>query len=357
MRVIIKRELINYLKNPLYWVGLILVTFGIFKALEGYLGIHYITSEREMETINAMPLAEGDIMEGYIPVVSDKQRREIWNNYLVDFFQSVYEMKKEDAQAIIDETKDMSLEGMTDYLEKNQYAFVGMMREYEYVTRYYKGTREEINGYLESRLQEKSFSWYFSRKFADFAGLFMGFYAAILLSVLYLQDTRKNTYELLHTKPVSALQYVAGKAAGGFCVCLIALMLLNLVFYGLCLFCTRGNGFEIHLYDFLAATGMYIVPNMLMIVCVYGATALLFKNPLPAVPALFLYILYSNMGSINAEGIYGYWGRPLSIMVRFPGNFFEVAPPPLVMLNQIFLVLASAVLLVVSVQIWKKKRL
>ena len=38
---------------------------------------------------------------------------------------------------------------------------------------------------------------------------------------------------------------------------------------------------------FFAAATVYILPNLLMIACVYTAAALVFKNPLPAVPVLF----------------------------------------------------------------------
>ena len=40
---------------------------------------------------------------------------------------------------------------------------------------------------------------------------------------------------------------------------------------------------------------IYIIPNLLMICCVYTITAVIFKNPLPAAPILFLHIIYSNM--------------------------------------------------------------
>ena len=83
---------------------------------------------------------------------------------------------------------------------------------------------------LQGKLKNKTFSYYFSRKFADFAGLFMGFFATVLLSMLFMQDTRRNTYELLHTKPVSAGKYLSGKVGGGFAVCLIILAALNLIF-------------------------------------------------------------------------------------------------------------------------------
>lgn len=111
------------------------------------------------------------------------------------------------------------------------------------------------------------------------------------------------------------------------------------------------------LFDFLAATCLYILPNMMMIVCVYGLVSLLFKNPLPAVPMLILYMVYSNMGSRNAEGVYGYYGRPLAIMVRFPGNFFDTAAPPLALWNQSFLLLAAWCIILLSIQLWKRRRM
>lgn len=185
----------------------------------------------------------------------------------------------------------------------------------------------------------------------------MGFFAVVMLSGLFMQDTRKNTYELLHTKPMSAGKYLAGKIAGGFSVCLLALFILNLIFWILCYVKTKSSGFEVHLSDFLIATCLYILPNMLMIVSIYGLISLLFKSPLPAAPLLVLYMVYSNMGGRNAEGEYGYFGRPLAIMVRFPGQLFDTSPPPLVLLNQAFLILASGCLIFLSVQIWKRRRI
>lgn len=149
---------------------------------------------------------------------------------------------------------------------------------------------------------------------------------------------------------------MSGKAGGGFAVCLMILAALNLIFFGLCLASVGKRGFGVHLTDFLLADCFYILPNMLMIVSVYSLISLLFKSPLPAVPLLLLYIVYSNMGSRNAEGIYGYYGRPLAIMVRFPGDFFDTAPPPMALMNQSFLILAAVCILFLSAQIWKRRR-
>lgn len=354
MKAIIRREILNYLKSPLSWIAIVVVIFGVFWQLKPYLNIHYIVSEEELENEYPETVREGEIFEGYFPV-STEEHRELWENMIRESLVSVFGMSNDEASGVIQEMSGMEIDEACRYLEE-EYGWYST----EYIwedTAYRKGTMDEINAYIREELEEHPFSWYFSRKFADFTGLFMGFTATILLAVLFIQDTRKNTYELLHTKPISAAQYVIGKVAGGFLNCILILAILNLVFWAACMICTSGNGFEIRLTDFLLATCQYILPNMLMIVCVYTITALLFKNPLPAVPFLALYMIYSNMGSRNAEGVYGYYGRPLAIMVRFPGSFFDVAPPPLAMVNQICLLIVSTGIILIGIQLWRRRRI
>ena len=109
-----------------------------------------------------------------------------------------------------------------------------------------------------------------------------------------------------------------------------------------------------NILDFVQNSILYVLPNILMICCVYAVTALLFKNPLPAVPALVLYIIYSNMLTWDSKG--QCHARPFSIMVRFPGNFFETELPHQVYLNQLLLVAASILLMFIAVWMWKRRR-
>lgn len=135
------------------------------------------------------------------------------------------------------------------------------------------------------------------------------------------------------------------------------LTILNILFWVLCRIYTKDSGFEVRLWDFVASTVLYILPNMLMIVSIYTLISLIFKNPLPGVPLLILYMVYSNLGGTNAEGVYGYWGKPLAIMVRFPGQLFDTTPPPMALLNQSFLIIVSVVIILISIQIWKRRRI
>lgn len=354
MIAIFRREIKNYLRHPLFWIGVAIVIYGIFSTTSPYLETHYLKPGERIVNNYPERIRLGDVYEGYIPATQD-QKRETWNKKIMETLTDEFEMSESEAQTVINQIEEMDIEEASSYLEK-QYKIQNAVFIWE-ENAYYKGTPEEINAYLDEKLADHSFSFYFSRKFADFAGLFMGFFAAIMLSVLFLQDTRKHTYELLHTKPISARKYVIGKVSAGFGVCFMVLFVLDVLFWILCLVYTRSSGFEVRLWDFFISTVFYILPNMLMIVCVYTLVSLLFKNPIPGVPFLILYMVYSNMGGRNAEGIYGYWGRPLAIMVRFPGQFFDTAPPPMVLLNQSFLILASICIILLSIQIWKRRRL
>ena len=178
-------------------------------------------------------------------------------------------------------------------------------------------------------------------------------FATVLLSFLFIQDTRKSTYELLHTKPVTAVQYICGKVISGFISMLGVLVILNVIFFMLCLKTSLESGFPVTPIDFCVNSLIYIIPNLLMICCVYTITAVIFKNPLPAAPILFLHIIYSNMLTMKNDI---YYMRPFSIMVRFPGRFFETHVAKMSNINQIILVISSVILVCISVTIWKRRR-
>lgn len=351
MKPLIKRSVISYLKNPIFWIGLLVVIISVYQCLAPYLSIHYMSENEKMP--DEVALYDADIMDGYVPT-DDNMRRKLWEEEIYRNLRDEkngFGMAKEEAKQIISEIHNMDVKKASAYLEK-KYQYYNALYVYEDLS-LHQGTPEEVNQYIKEQLDQHTFSYYFARKFADFAGLHMGFLAAILLAFLFLQDTRKNTYELLHTKPVKAWQYVLGKITGGFLVMAGVVFLLNIIFFVLCEVTAIKSGFPMNPLDFLVNSVLYILPNMLMICCVYAAVALLFKNPLPATPLLLLYMVYSNMMK-EIDGIYH--ARPLSIMVRFPGDFFETQLPYMANFNQCFLVAASILLGLFAVVIWKRRR-
>lgn len=356
MKAVIRREIRNYMKNPIVWAGTLAVVFMIYQILSPYLAIGYFNSQQEVDELkNPKDLTEADITDGYVPSTKEQQYElglEEIKRELVEYGLTTGEEAETTIQEIL--KKNMSIEDI-DFFMVQKYDYFNA----DYIlqtSKIHKGSMEEINSYLDKKLSEQPFSYYFSLKFADFTGLFMGFLAAVLLAFLFIRDTRRDTYELLHTKPISGTGYIAGKIMGGFFSILIIIAVLVVFFTGLCLFHGIRAGLPVRIWDIFYGSIIYILPNMLMITCVYALAALVFKNPLPGAPLIFLYMIYSNMGSIGPDGRYGYYGRPLAVMVRFPGDFFETVPLELIPYNQIFLVCASLLLLAMCVWIWNKRR-
>lgn len=354
MIVIIKRELKNYVKNPIYYIGILLVFFEVFQILNPYLKLHYWENDKQVEAAKLKNIGDADIMEGYLPT-TEEERIEI---ALPQIFKELEEMGISVKET--EELKEMFLQ--ENYGEKKITQY--MAEQYDYMgADYYiqeaelrQGTAEEVNAYMKDKFSQMRYSQFFAKKFADFAGLFIIFFAIIIMAFLFLQDTRKNTYELLHTKPVTSWQYVTGKLLGGFTALLLPLFAMAAVFTVLCMKTGIQQGFPVAAWDLFTAAAVYILPNLFLVICVYALVALLFKNPLPATPLLFLYLIYSNMGSYGPDGTFGYYGRPLAILVRFPGLFLDTAPPPLALMNQTALLFAAAGITWLCVCLWKKRR-
>ena len=323
--------------------------------MQPYLQLHYWESDAQVEAAKLEHIGDADVMDGYFPS-TEKEQIEI---AMPDICRDLNEdsgISKEET----DQMTKMFLEEGYSQEEIMNY----LIEHYDYPNADYyfqeaelrQGTAEEVNAYMDEKFSQMRYSEYFAKKYTDFAGLFFVFFSSILMAFLFLQDTRKNTYELLHTKPVSAWKYVTGKIAGGFTALLLPLTVMTGVFTFLCMHRGMEQGFPVAVWDVFASAAVYILPNLLMVICVYALTAFFFKNPLPATPLLILYMLYSNMGSIGPDGNYGYFGRPLAIIVRFPGLFLDTTPPPLALMNQTALLIAAAVIIWVCVRTWKKRR-
>lgn len=352
MRAIIKRELKNYLKNPLLWIGLLVITAMLYNDLRPYMQLRYF--EQMPEELGIENLSDADIIHGYIPSTRERQYADGFAEIRRQLVEDM-ELSEAEADRILKEPmeKQMSVEELTEYMSR--YNFMGVYYTFK-AQEVHQATPGEANAYIAEKLEEKPYTFYAAKKFTDLAGIYMAFFAMILLAFLFLRDTRRDTYELLHTKPVSALSYVGGKILGGFLSMALVLAVLNVIFVGLFVYQGRQAGFPVSLWDLPAASLMYILPNMLTIVSVYAVAALIFKNPLPAVPMLLLYIIYSNMGSVGPDGHYGFSPKLMGIVVRFPGMLLEMQTPPQVIISQLLLLLTSMALLAGAVCLWKRRR-
>ena len=359
MRAIIIREIKNYLKNPLYWIGMLIIMITVFLCLKDYLNIRWYSENEILTKPEDVTTDDADVYYGYIPVnkaVSEEERYERGLESIRSMLVVVFEMSEEEAEEIVRDirSRKMTIPETLKFMEE-KYNFYGGRVFSDESNR--QATTKEVNRYMDSKLREHPYAYYFAYKFADFAGVMISFFAAVMLVFLFTADTKKETYELLHTKPITAGRYVLGKFLSGVIALTFVAFILLITFSMLCARNELSTGMSDVIYHMTKVTVLYVMPTVIASTAVCVLVSILFRNPVPAIPVMLLYTIYSNLGSYDENGDYGFYGRVLGLMFRFPDNFFETAPIPMYRLNQILLLLISGICILIGIVKWKKVRL
>ena len=74
MIAIIRREIKNYFKRPLFWIGVLLVIYGVFSDTSPYLHTRYLAEGEKIANDKPAISDEGEVYEGYIPADPKKHR-------------------------------------------------------------------------------------------------------------------------------------------------------------------------------------------------------------------------------------------------------------------------------------------
>ena len=359
MKVIISREIKNYLRNPLYWIGALIIMATVFLCLKDYLNIRWYSVDEILTKPDDVTEDDADVYYGYIAAdetVSEEEKYERGLDHVREDFIQVFGMSETEADEAVNDIKSrhMSIAETLSYMEEEYSYYGGNVFE---GGSNIKATTEEVNQYMDFELREHSYAYWFANKFADFIGVMISFFAAVMLAFLFTADMKKETHELLHTKPITAGRYVMGKFLSGVTVLSFVVLIMMITFSILCMRNELSAGIPDVICHMAKATVLYVMPTVIASTAVCVLVSILFRNPIPAIPIMFLYVIYSNLGSYDADGNYGFYGRILGLMFRFPDNFFETAPMPMFRLNRILLLLLSGVCILLATVKWKKVRI
>ena len=92
MKVIVRQEFRNGLRNPILWAGLVFIFLGLFQILSPYLSLHYFSEEEfaRLEDMDMEHLGDADVMDGYIPATKEEQRRVVYQQIYQLFIEEGY---------------------------------------------------------------------------------------------------------------------------------------------------------------------------------------------------------------------------------------------------------------------------
>ncbi len=80
----------------------------------------------------------------------------------MDTSKNGFGFSRQEADHVMKEIQNMDVKTASEFLE-SQYGYYNAIYAYEDLE-IHKGTAEEINHYIEQKLSEHSFSWYFAKK-------------------------------------------------------------------------------------------------------------------------------------------------------------------------------------------------
>ena len=275
---------------------------------------------------------------------------------VVILYISECEMSHEDAQKQMDEvlSKGWTVQEIRQFFI-DEYGIVGFQSVWN-MSAYKKADAGEVQQYLDSVFQEESYTSYLGRKYADYLGITSILFTISVFVILLMRDMRKSIYSFIHTKPISSRNYVLGKYIAGISMVLLFVVILTAIVDVVAVSAGNSYGYKTSLWDIWANIIMYDLPGILLTGCIMLFISILFKNVIPAIPAMLLYFIYANIGTLSSAEDYHYQVKPGAIFIRFPQLFTETEIPSGIVSNQIFLLILAIVLLIASIQIWERRR-
>ena len=352
MHFVIKEELKWMLKNPIYYIGAVLLFMLIFSQCNVYLNIRYFDADSEIKSVPVEYFGDADIMDGYIPMTEEEKFENGIKNLKNDLIQ-VIGIDEQQVNSLFADIKGLEKEDAIELINE-RCPYLGNVEDYFYIFEAKRqANAEEANAYIKKSLNKEDYADFFGRKYSDFLGVGLFFYCLILFIIIYSYDYKKDIYELLHTKPIREWEYILAKALGGILSVVLAVSIITL---GAQAILMMNKNFAVCTYKIWKYVLICNIPIVFYISFFCLFIAGLFRTSLPAIPVLFIQFIYSNNGVENADGVFHYVPRAASVFIRFPELFFETEFSSVIYINQVILCILTVIIAYMAVLQWKRKQ-
>lgn len=343
-----RKEIKYLLKNPLVYLGMVIISFIIIFNVGVYTDLYKNTTKTEEQQY-----ADLGIVDGFIPTTFKDQKEQVIQRIYQSLIED-YQVSPENAQDIVNDLKELNSQEEIEKCILQRYDMPGVKNLFEEYSAK-KATIDEMKIYLDKLFEKEKYVESLSYKYIDFLGISLIYFSIIVFVFIFSRDMKKDIYSLLHTKPISARTYILTKLFSGLIPLYMYSIIATIVFDIVANIVSHKYGFTGEWVSVWIKLVLLILPNILMIGTFFIFITICFKSVLPTLPALLVYATYSNMGRMLEDG-YRYVPNPLAIVVRFPNELTKNYLPKEVIFNQILLCIIAVVLLFVSIHLWEKKK-
>lgn len=351
-RNLIGKELWFLLKNPMTYLGIVLMVSIVWVTIKPYFSLY--NGVRPAGT----PIqydAEGDIDTGYIPTPSLERlkaalgdiEKGLVNDFGLTQGQAAAEIKKIEASK-------WGVDEISAYLEE-KYSMKGARNSFD-LKSFKHADYNEMKGYLEEVFKDRRYTQSLAYKYSDFLSIGSILFAIIVFVLLLTCDMKKDMYSLLHVKLITGWAYFSRKLLAGVIFICAVIVVFTFVIDMVAVKAGGSYGFEVGFGDIWKSILIFNFPNIVLTGALVIFTTLLFKNVLPTIPILLLYFVYSNMGSVTDISGYVYKIKPFALLIRLPGEFAALTIPEGTIQNQMFIIGLTVILIMAGGHIWERRR-
>ena len=238
---------------------------------------------------------------------------------------------------------DKKLGGSTQYNEKN-IKDMGILNE----SRTYEEAVEDYNNIIN----EDKITNAVARYYSDYMGITAGLFPIFLSAFILMKDKRNKMEELICSRSISSCTYILSKYLA-LCICVFIPYLLiatysTIGYYNL----AKINNCTIDMLAFYKYSMFWILPTICFTNAMGMIISIIFRN---GIPAIFIQFILWIATMMPLKGDYS-----LSrFMIRFNtlGHYSEyINWVNSIVINRIFYVIISFVLIFIACFIWSKKR-
>lgn len=213
-------------------------------------------------------------------------------------------------------------------------------------------TYEEALEEFDNVLNKDKITNAYARLFADYMGITAAFFPVFLSAFILTRDKRSKMHELIYSRSVNSYTYITSKyialVTSAFLIYLAAATLATVKFSVL----AYQNSYNIDYLAFFKYTFAWILPTLMFTTAFGMFTSMLFNNGISAIPLQFALWMTS---ATPLEGSYGI----SKILIRFNsiGDYSKfVLWKQEIIINRIFYVLISIILIFITAQLLEWRR-
>lgn len=347
-----RKDMDLLIRNPITYLGIILMIWIVFYTVSPFWNLYGNVRDEKSSVVYD---SDGEIEDGYIPTPTEV----VYQNVMQELREALISDCSLSEEAADKEIKkiqenEWSMDQIAQYF-KDKYSLNGVksiFALYEYMW----ATKGEMEEYLGNVFHDRTYTESFAYKYSEYLGIGSILFTVVIFALILARDLKKDIYALIHAKSLCGRNYIIGKMIAGVGFVYAVIIPLTLIINMIAMRVGKSYGFRVDFWDIWKRVIILDFPSILLTGCLMMFIALLFRSIMPAIPALLLYFLYSNMGTYDSSSGYIYRVRPFALFARFPMLFSELTMPRGALWNVCFACALSVVLLIASVVLWERRR-